>query len=235
MLYIWQARKYLRSSSLLSHSNLESSAAARAEAETKQVLVHLVLTNVLVIALDVALLGVQYAGLFYLQGAFKPCVYGVKLKVEFAILNRLVETVRIRGQRAAGSYYDPARSGGSGGGGGGLFGPVAGGRHPAATTAAVAATPGKAGRVQPQILVSGYAGESKWEEEDETPDASSRRVEQIGLGTLDHRPARGASRSHSQESQQPIWDGQEPGRGNAAVVNPSNAEHQPQWRQVYHR
>ncbi|KAG7291337.1 hypothetical protein NEMBOFW57_001352 [Staphylotrichum longicolle] len=110
MLYIWQARKYLRSSSLLSQPHLDSTSAnsntpTRAGSETKQVLSHLVFANLLVIALDIALLGVQYAGLFYLQGAFKPCVYGVKLKVEFAILNRLVETVRLRGRRVGGSYY----------------------------------------------------------------------------------------------------------------------------------
>ncbi|KAI0477222.1 hypothetical protein GGR56DRAFT_665323 [Xylariaceae sp. FL0804] len=65
--------------------------------EVLQLMCHLIGSNVLVIALDAALLGIQFAELFYLQGAFKPCVYGVKLKVEFAILNRLVESVRARG------------------------------------------------------------------------------------------------------------------------------------------
>lgn len=116
LLYIWHARQHLRSSSLLSQPALESSThdgrgrpgtgtgtgparAPSAMSETKQLLLHLVFANTLVIALDITLLGVQYAGLFYLQGAFKPCVYGVKLKVEFAILNRLVETVRRRGRQ----------------------------------------------------------------------------------------------------------------------------------------
>ncbi|KAK4113278.1 hypothetical protein N656DRAFT_682168, partial [Canariomyces notabilis] len=96
LLYIFQARKYLRNSSLLSKPYTveptpgEETAPARATPETHQVLLHLVLANCLVIALDISLLGVQYADLFYLQGAFKPCVYGVKLKVEFAILNRLL-------------------------------------------------------------------------------------------------------------------------------------------------
>ena len=131
LLYIWQARIYLRSSSLLSQPVLESTTAgsssnpARPGSETKQVLLHLVFANILVIALDIALLGVQYAGLFYLQGAFKPCVYGVKLKVEFAILNRLVETVRLRGRRSVGSHYTDG-GGGNRGGGVGMFGATGG-------------------------------------------------------------------------------------------------------------
>ena len=119
LLYIWQARKYLRSSSLLAQPNLKftsggsSSTLSRPVSASKQVLLHLVFANILVIALDIVLLGVQDAGLFYLQGAFKRCVYGVKLKVEFAILNRLVETVRMRmrgRQQGAGSYYQEGSS-----------------------------------------------------------------------------------------------------------------------------
>lgn len=49
--------------------------------------------------LDIALLGIQYASLFYLQGAFKPCVYGIKLKVEFVILNRLIKSLESRRER----------------------------------------------------------------------------------------------------------------------------------------
>lgn len=237
LLYIWQARKYLRSSSLLSRPHLESATATTAHAtattsvhrtasaspETKRVLLHLVLANVLVIALDVALLGVQYADLFYLQGAFKPCVYGVKLKVEFAILNRLVEIVRGRGRGgtslSSSAYRTP--------GGGGL--PVA----------------------QPHIHVSRVT-ETKWEDEmviaDGNDSGSSVGQEQIGLGPLENRDrsaggGTGAtataipSRSHSHESQDRIWDGQPRARVEAvAEADPSAVvQGQPQWRQVYHR
>ena len=223
LLYIWQARQYLRSSSLLSRPHLDSRTTGGSGtpngpgSETKRVLMHLVFANILVIALDVALLGVQYAGLFYIQGAFKPCVYGVKLKVEFAILNRLVDTVRMRGRQ--GPYY-PDGSGNIGGLG---FG-AAGGR-PAAAKA----------QLQPQIQVSGaFGGESKWQDE-ETPDESGRQ-EPIRLGTLDHRSASGPSRSHSQESQQPIWDGQGPRHVDAmAITNLPATENQAPWRQIYHR
>ena len=96
ILYIYKTHKYLRDSALLS-SSVGSLSSSRSGSETKQVLLHLIYTNVLLIALDISLLGVQYANLFYLQGALKPCVYGIKLKVEFAILNRLIDMARRRG------------------------------------------------------------------------------------------------------------------------------------------
>lgn len=104
ILYIHQTRKFLRDTVPLQNSLLNSSTSARrpaAAAADKRVLpmLHqLIYTNLLVIALDAALLGIQYADLFYLQGAFKPCVYGIKLKAEFVILNRLVRSVRARGE-----------------------------------------------------------------------------------------------------------------------------------------
>ncbi|RYO74632.1 hypothetical protein DL764_010785 [Monosporascus ibericus] len=125
ILYIIQARKFLRDSSLLhpkpistgtattttpdtSLGSTSSSGGNRDRDETtKQVLHHLIYTNVLIIALDVALLGIQSADLFYLQGAFKPCVYGIKLKVEFAILNRLIKSVRAHSYHGdTGGYFN---------------------------------------------------------------------------------------------------------------------------------
>ncbi|EMR63467.1 putative integral membrane protein [Eutypa lata UCREL1] len=111
ILYIYQARKFLRDSSLLHRSYSSSSALTptapsprpggknpdhnhNRTSDTNQVLYHLIYTNLLIIALDATLLGIQCADLFYLQGAFKPCVYGVKLKVEFVILNRLIKSLR---------------------------------------------------------------------------------------------------------------------------------------------
>lgn len=83
--YIWKARKLLHSSSILSSPGA-----------SKNILVlhHLIFSNLLVIVLDAVLLGIQFASFFHLQGSFKPLVYGIKLKVEFAILNRLVQSVQ---------------------------------------------------------------------------------------------------------------------------------------------
>lgn len=99
ILYIWQTRKYLRELAPLleaSQSSITSAAARAKNDKTKTLLHHLLYINVLIISLDVALLGVQYANLFYLQGAFKPAIYGVKLKLEFVILNRLIKSIERR-------------------------------------------------------------------------------------------------------------------------------------------
>lgn len=97
ILYIFHTGKHLRNwSQFLIKTSTSSSSTGSATSE-KMVLYHLIYMNLLVIALDITLLGIEYADLFYLQGAFKPCVYGIKLKVEFLVLNRLIERVRARG------------------------------------------------------------------------------------------------------------------------------------------
>jgi hypothetical protein len=60
------------------------------------VLNHLIVVNILVILLDVSILALEFANLFDIQTAWKPLVYSVKLKLEFSILNRLVELTRGR-------------------------------------------------------------------------------------------------------------------------------------------
>ncbi|KAI1095706.1 hypothetical protein F5B19DRAFT_314343 [Rostrohypoxylon terebratum] len=134
ILYIHQTRLYLRdlapllrppgssTTSTTTASTITRTATATTTspsriAKKKTLLHHLLYINVLIICLDVTLLGIQNASLFYLAGAFKPAVYGAKLKLEFVILNRLVKTLPNRAGnttlRGAGSPVP-----GSGGGGG---------------------------------------------------------------------------------------------------------------------
>lgn len=61
---------------------------------SRKLMKHLVLVNVIIIALDITILGLEYAGYYQLQTAYKGLVYSVKLKMEFSVLNRLVEMVR---------------------------------------------------------------------------------------------------------------------------------------------
>jgi hypothetical protein len=61
---------------------------------TRIVLRHLIVVNVVVILLDFSILGLEFANFFEIQTAWKPLVYSVKLKLEFSILNRLVELTR---------------------------------------------------------------------------------------------------------------------------------------------
>ncbi|KAK8007779.1 mannose-6-phosphate isomerase [Apiospora arundinis] len=88
LLYIHETRKHLRLVGFV-----DDKPGASLWARRDGLFLHLIGTNLLVIVFDVTLLGIEYAGLFYLQGAFKPCVYGIKLKVEFLVLNRLVKSL----------------------------------------------------------------------------------------------------------------------------------------------
>ncbi|KAK4061589.1 uncharacterized protein Triagg1_10218 [Trichoderma aggressivum f. europaeum] len=54
-------------------------------------MVHLILINFVIIALDASVLILQYTNHYDLQTAWKPFVYSIKLKMEFSVLNRLVE------------------------------------------------------------------------------------------------------------------------------------------------
>ncbi|OAA78744.1 hypothetical protein LEL_02230 [Akanthomyces lecanii RCEF 1005] len=109
MLYIFQTYKHLKDIlpleqrfwSLASTSTKGGSPSS----ERFSVLRHLVYVNILIIALDITLLGIQCADLFYLQAALKPCIYGIKLKIEFAILNRLIRILQRQQPSRQGAYF----------------------------------------------------------------------------------------------------------------------------------
>ncbi|RHZ60710.1 uncharacterized protein CDV56_107775 [Aspergillus thermomutatus] len=65
------------------------------------VLVQLIVINVVIMALDVSVVVVQYLGFFTFQVTFKALVYSIKLKLEYVILGRLVDVARIRTPGAA--------------------------------------------------------------------------------------------------------------------------------------
>ncbi|RFU27205.1 hypothetical protein B7463_g9132, partial [Scytalidium lignicola] len=81
-LYIWETAKLRR---------LESSIQANGTAH--RIIMHLIIVNVIVILLDVSILVLEFAGLYYIQTTWKALVYSVKLMLEFSILNKLVELV----------------------------------------------------------------------------------------------------------------------------------------------
>ncbi|KAB8072485.1 hypothetical protein BDV29DRAFT_158508 [Aspergillus leporis] len=59
----------------------------------RNVMVHLILVNVLVIVLDASLLATEYTNNFEIQTTYKTVVYSVKLKMEFTVLNNLINLV----------------------------------------------------------------------------------------------------------------------------------------------
>ncbi|RHZ54014.1 uncharacterized protein CDV56_103827 [Aspergillus thermomutatus] len=62
----------------------------RPRRQYRSTLVQLVVVNVLFILMDAAIVSFQYAGLFRIHVSFKAMVYSVKLKLEYAILGKLV-------------------------------------------------------------------------------------------------------------------------------------------------
>ncbi|KAF4991241.1 hypothetical protein FGRMN_7956 [Fusarium graminum] len=55
---------------------------------------HLLLVNVIVVLLDIPILVLEFADFYDLQTAYKALVYSIKLKLEFNLLNRLVEVAQ---------------------------------------------------------------------------------------------------------------------------------------------
>ncbi len=57
---------------------------------TRQVMLHLIYVNFLIILMDITLLCTEYADLYEIQITFKGALYSVKLRLEFAVLNQLM-------------------------------------------------------------------------------------------------------------------------------------------------
>ena len=51
--------------------------------------VELLIVNIMIIAMDICLLGVEYAGLYTIEVVMKSLIYSIKLKLEFAVLTEL--------------------------------------------------------------------------------------------------------------------------------------------------
>lgn len=84
-LYIWKTKSYLKTGAILGNNKTKK----------HNVMRHLIYVNLIIIFLDIVILVLSYIpGIFYIQAALKPATYGVKLRLEFSILNRLVESVK---------------------------------------------------------------------------------------------------------------------------------------------
>ncbi|PIG80879.1 integral membrane protein [Aspergillus arachidicola] len=62
----------------------------------RKIMYELITINVIIVLLDVALLVLEYVGFYALQTTLKAAVYSVKLKLEFAVLRKLVLLVNTR-------------------------------------------------------------------------------------------------------------------------------------------
>lgn len=119
---------------LLRDKSRSSSYSSRRSAPGRRFLLHLIKINVMVVVLDITILALEYAGLYVIQTAYKGMVYSVKLKLEFSILNSLVEMTRAHrnariGVPTGGGVFEGGGGGnnangalGGGGGSGGTSG-----------------------------------------------------------------------------------------------------------------
>ncbi|TFB01217.1 hypothetical protein CCMA1212_006965 [Trichoderma ghanense] len=87
-LYIYETVKLLRMGG--SFGNKRSS---------RRLLKNLILVNIMVMSLDVTIVALEFANLYDYQISYKPFAYSVKLKLEFTVLNRLVELTSGGGDR----------------------------------------------------------------------------------------------------------------------------------------
>jgi hypothetical protein len=88
-IYLWECVKFLKTDK---------------QEKSRKTLYELFYINMIIIIMDLSLLGLEYANLYILEIVIKGVVYSVKLKLEFAILGKLVQYV----QNPAGQF--PGRS-----------------------------------------------------------------------------------------------------------------------------
>ncbi|OJI98165.1 hypothetical protein ASPVEDRAFT_79826 [Aspergillus versicolor CBS 583.65] len=70
----------------------------------RRLMIHLIYMNLAVLGLDVCILVLEFTGRYASQTAAKGLIYSVKLKLEFNILNRLVDVAR-RSSHSSGPEY----------------------------------------------------------------------------------------------------------------------------------
>ncbi|KAK0616538.1 hypothetical protein B0T14DRAFT_568133 [Immersiella caudata] len=104
-IYIWETVKLLR---------VRGSVRSGEKRRSRKMLVHLALVNVAVVMLDVTILVLECVGLHDVQRAYKLFAYSIKLKVEFSILNQLVELTTGRAERASFSEISEWQTGAQG-------------------------------------------------------------------------------------------------------------------------
>ncbi|KAG2420065.1 hypothetical protein HFD88_004863 [Aspergillus terreus] len=78
-IYIWETANLLR---------------LRPQGRPQKILYQLLAINIAILILDISVVVMEYAGFYGIQVMFKPVAYSIKLKLEYAILGRLVAIAR---------------------------------------------------------------------------------------------------------------------------------------------
>ncbi|KAJ5305874.1 hypothetical protein PENANT_c015G10155 [Penicillium antarcticum] len=78
-IYVWETIKLLR---------------LRPGGRPQGILLQLLVINIIILCLDVIVVAIEYVGYYAVQVMFKPVAYSIKLKLEYAILGKLVAIAR---------------------------------------------------------------------------------------------------------------------------------------------
>jgi hypothetical protein len=78
-IYVWETVKLLR---------------LRPEGRPQGILNQLLVINILILGLDISVVVIEYVGYYAVQVFFKPVAYSIKLKLEYAILGKLITVAR---------------------------------------------------------------------------------------------------------------------------------------------
>ncbi|PVH94975.1 hypothetical protein DM02DRAFT_645608 [Periconia macrospinosa] len=68
----------------------------------RKTMYQLLAINAIIIAMDIALLSTEFANLYLIETTLKGVVYSIKLKLEFAVLSKLVQIVRTKNTNSSG-------------------------------------------------------------------------------------------------------------------------------------
>ncbi|KUM56325.1 hypothetical protein ACN42_g10894 [Penicillium freii] len=78
-IYVWETVKLLR---------------LRPEGRPQGILNQLLVINIIILILDISIVVIEYVGYYAVQVMFKPVAYSIKLKLEYAILGKLIAIAR---------------------------------------------------------------------------------------------------------------------------------------------
>jgi hypothetical protein len=107
-LYIYETTKILRVRNIDSGS---SNGNINSGNSNRKMMRHLLGSNILIILLDLTILALEFCDLYSLQTAYKGAAYSIKLKLEFNILNRLIEVVKPGHENNGWNQYSSERDG----------------------------------------------------------------------------------------------------------------------------
>jgi hypothetical protein len=97
-LYLWKTIDIVKTQAhpLADRTGSTTSSEQRKKTRVRRIMLQLFVINIVIVAMDIALLVIEYKNLHVPEVAFKGLCYSVKLKLEFAVLSKLVEVAGLK-------------------------------------------------------------------------------------------------------------------------------------------